>query len=101
MTLYDDFGNEYEVEVSDNSEVMEALSEQSEKLDDVYSLLEDYSEHIETLEQCQADILTALQEQNDKLTEMNQYTAYIFVIVLAFLLYRIVSSALSSMFGGG
>lgn len=101
MTLYDQLGTAYEVEISDNSEIVQSLSEHSEKLDDIYELLDEYSENIENIEQCQADISTALQEQNDKLTEMNQYVAYIFVIVLAFLLYRILSSALSSMFGGG
>lgn len=101
MTLYDQLGTAYEVEISDNSEIIQAISEQSEKLDDIYELLDEYSENIDNIEQCQADISIALQEQNYKLNEMNQYVAYIFVIVLAFLLYRILSSALSSMFGGG
>ena len=94
MILCDEDGYPYDVIVVDGSDLSGLLDEQSQKIDDL-------TEEIDTLSQCQADILTALQEQNAKLTEMNQYLAYIFVIVLAFLLYRIVSSALSSMFGGG
>ena len=94
MTLCDENGYPYDIIVVDGSDISKSISEQSEKIDDL-------ADNIDTLSQCQADILTALQEQNEKLAEMNQYLAYIFVIVLAFLLYRIVSSALSSMFGGG
>ena len=98
MTFYDENGNIITLEISDNSAMLEALELQNENL--------------EAIVESQADILTTMQEQNEmllahmeaqeaKIAEMNQYTAYIFVIVLAVLLYRILSGALSSMFGGG
>ncbi len=94
MTFYDEEGNVVYLEVSDNSEEIRLLTSQLEEL--------------ETLNKCQADSLLelknankALNAQNQTLIEMNQYSGYIFVLVLAFLLYRIISGALSSMFGGG
>ncbi len=94
MTFYDEEGNVVYLEVSDNSEEIRLLTSQIEEL--------------ETLNKCQADSLLelknankALNAQNQTLIEMNQYSGYIFVLVLAFLLYRIISGALSSMFGGG
>lgn len=79
MTFYDENGNIVNI-TSDNTELLEALTEQSEKLEELRVLTE---------------------SQAKKIAEMNQYTAYIFVIILAILLYRILSSALSSIFGGG
>lgn len=98
MIFYDENGNIITLEISDNSAMLEALELQNENL--------------EAIIENQADILTTMQEQNEmllahmeaqeaKIAEMNQYTAYIFVIVLAFILYRILGGALSSMFGGG
>ncbi len=98
MTFYDENGNIITLEISDNSTMLEALEFQNENLNAIV--------------ESQADILTTMQEQNEtllahmeaqeaKISEMNQYTAYIFVIVLVFLLYRILSGALNSMFGGG
>lgn len=94
MTFFDEEGNVVTFEVSDNSEEIKLLTSQLEEL--------------ETLNKCQADSLLELKnanitltEQNQKLTEINQYVGYTFVLVLAFLLYRIISGALSSMFGGG
>ncbi len=94
MTFYDEEGNIITLEVSDNSDELEALKSQLKEL--------------ETLNKCQADSLLELKnanimltEQNQKLTEINQYVGYTFVLILAFLIYRIISGALSSMFGGG
>lgn len=93
MTFYDSEGNIVYLEVSDNSEEIQLLTSQLEE--------------IKTLNKCQADSLLelksanqALNAQNQTLIEMNQYSGYTFVLVLAFLLYRIISGALSSMFGG-
>lgn len=87
MTLYDESGNVITLEIADNSEEVELLGNQIEKLAEI--------------NQCQADMLLEVQNENALLTEINQNLAYIFVIVLVFLLYRIISGALSSMFGGG
>lgn len=87
MTFYDENGNVITLEIADNSEELEALGTQIDKL--------------EELNKCQADMLLEVQNENALLTEINQNLAYIFVIVLVFLLYRIISGALSSMFGGG
>lgn len=87
MIFYDENGNVITLEIADNSEELEALGTQIDKL--------------EELNKCQADMLLEVQNENALLTEINQNLAYIFVIVLVFLLYRIISGALSSMFGGG
>ncbi len=87
MIFYDENGNVITLEIADNSEELEALGTQIKEL--------------EELNNCQADILLEVQKENALLTEINQNVAYIFVLVLAFLLYRIISGALSSMFGGG
>ena len=86
MTLYDEYGNEITLEISDNEAVLEALTAQTEQL--------------ETLNECQAEIISELQAENTKLTEMNQYTAYIFVVLLFVTLYKVFGGALSAMFGG-
>lgn len=87
MIFYDENGNVITLEIADNSEELEALGTQIKKL--------------EELNKCQADMLLEVQKENALLTEINQNLAYTFVLVLAFLLYRIISGALSSMFGGG
>lgn len=87
MTLYDEEGNVITLEISDNIAVLEALTAQNEKL--------------EMLNKCQAEIISELQNENKILTEMNQYTAYIFILVIFSVLYKVLGSALSSMFGGG
>lgn len=52
------------------------------------------NEQLETLVGYQAEILS-------KQTEILQYTGYIFAILLVYGLYRFLSGALSSIFGGG
>lgn len=123
MTFYDENGNIITFEISDNSAVLEALELQNEKLEELRLLSESQAETILAMQEQLAvyqenydnnikefseiaqeryEIISAYSEaQLLKLTEMNQYTAYIFVVVLAVLLYRILSGALSSMFGGG
>ena len=86
MTFYDEYGNIVTLEISDNEAVLEALTAQTEQL--------------ETLNECQAEIISELQAENAKLTEMNQYTAYIFVVLLFATLYKVFGGALSAMFGG-
>lgn len=90
MTVYDEYGNVHTLEIHDYSAVIEALTVQTEKL-----------EQLETIVESQAEIISHLEAENAKLTEMNQYTAYIFVIVLFAALYKVLGGALSSMFGGG
>ena len=86
MTFYDENGNEITLEISDNSAVLEALTAQTEKL--------------ETLVESQADIISHLEAENAILIEMNTYCAYIFALVAAFFIYKIISAALSAIFGG-
>lgn len=87
MIFYDEFGNVITLEISDDTAVLEAINAQTEKL--------------ETLVESQADIISQLEAENTFLTEMNTYCAYIFVLVAAFFVYKIISAALSAMFGGG
>ena len=87
MTFYDEYGNAYTLEISDDTAVLEALAAQTEQL--------------ETLVESQADIISQLKAENEILTETNQYIAYIFVIVLFAALYKVLGGALSAMFGGG
>ena len=87
MTVYDEYGNAHTLEISDDTAVLEALAAQTEQL--------------ETLVESQADIISQLKAENEILTEMNTYCAYIFALVAAFVVYKILASALSSMFGGG
>ena len=87
MTLYTETGEEITLEISDDTAVLEALTAQTEKL--------------ETLVESLAEIISQLEAENTILTEMNTYCAYIFALVAAFLVYKIVSAALSAMFGGG
>lgn len=123
MIFYDENGNVITLEISDNSAALEALELQNKNLEKIIenqaAALEKTQEQNETLSaivEYQNEFITTLQEtsqeryetllahteaQEAKIAEMNQYTAYIFVIVLAFMLYRILSGALSSMFGGG
>lgn len=125
MPLIDD---EYSFETSDEmipttyyGDVLEALTIQNEMLSEQNDNLKVYFERFEKLNKCQADTYTLLESdyklleesykelkavteqltaQNEKLVEINQYTAYIFAIVLAFVLYRILGGALSAIFGG-
>ena len=97
MTFYDEYGNEltfYDengvaitLEAYDTPTVIEALTAQTEKL--------------ETLVESQAEVISQLEAENTILIEMNTYCAYIFALVAAFLVYKIISAALSAMFGGG
>lgn len=102
-------------------DVLEALTIQNEMLSEQNSNLKIYLEKFEDTVKCQADTYALLEKdyellensykeletvteqltaQNVKLTEMNQYTAYVFAIVLAFVLYRILGGALNAIFGG-
>ena len=90
MTVYDEYGNIITLEISDNEAVLEVLNAQTEKL-----------EQLETVVESQAEIISHLKAENEKITEMNQYCAYIFVIVLFAALYKVLGGALSAMFGGG
>ena len=76
---------EQDGEITENEDteyqtVLEALTAQNEQL--------------ETLVGYQADIIS-------QQTEILQYTAYIFAILLIYGLYRFLSGVLSSIFGGG
>ncbi len=85
--VYDEYGNSYTLDLNNNELLLEALTAQTEKLETVIS--------------SQADIISQLEAENTILMEMNTYCAYIFALVAAFFLYRIISAALSAMFGGG
>lgn len=113
--------NGYEFETSEEmipttyyGDVLEALIVQNEMLSEQNDNLKIYVERFEELIKCQADTYTLLEKdykeletvteqltaQNEKLIEMNQYSAYLFAIVLAFILYRILGGALNGIFGG-
>lgn len=94
MTFYDENGCMITLEISDNAPVLEALTAQTEQLE---KLNESQAEVISR----QTEIIAHLEAENAKLTEMNQYTAYIFVVVLFAAVYKVLGGALSSMFGGG
>ena len=99
--VYDENGNIYVFEENDNSQLAEIIVSQNEKL---VQLAENQAETLKTLEtvvENQTTVIAHLEAENAKLTEMNQYTAYIFVIVLFAALYKVLGGALSSMFGGG
>lgn len=98
MTFYDENGNIITLEISDNSAMLEALELQNQNLE---AIAESQAETLKTMQEQNETLLAHIEAQEAKITEMNQYTAYIFVIVLAVLLYRVLSGALSSMFGGG
>lgn len=125
MPLIDE---EYSFETSEEttpttyySDVLEALTVQNEMLSEQNDNLKIFFEKFEELNKCQADTYALLEKdyklleknykeletvteqltaQNEKLVEINQYTAYIFAIVLAFVVYRILGGALSAIFGG-
>lgn len=123
MTFYDENGNMINLEISDNSAMLEALELQNgnleaivESQDNILTTLQEQNETFLSIVEYQNEFFTALQEtsqeryetllahyeaQEMKIAEMNQYTAYIFAIVLVIILYRILSGALNSMFGGG
>lgn len=98
MTFYDENGNIITFEISDNSATLEALELQNQNLE---AIIESQADILKTMQEQNETLLAHIEAQEAKITEMNQYTAYIFVIVLAVMLYRILSGALSSMFGGG
>ena len=98
MTFYDENGNIITLEISDNSAMLEALELQNENLE---AIIESQAAALETSQERYEMLLAHMEAQEAKIAEMNQYTAYIFAIVLAFILYRILGGALSSMFGGG
>ena len=102
-------------------DVLEALTIQNEIFSEQNDNLKIYLEKYEDVIKCQADTHTLLENdyklleksykeletvteqltvQNEKLVEINQYTAYVFAIVLAFVLYRILGGALNAIFGG-
>ncbi len=87
IPIYDESGNELTLEISDNSAVLEALTAQNESL--------------QTIIEAQATTNAHLEETIAIQQEMLYYVAYIFVVVLVIALYRILSSALNAMFGGG
>lgn len=120
--------SEYTFETSDEmipttyyGDVLEALTIQNEMLSEQNENLKVFFEKFEELSKCQADTYTLLESdyklledsykeletvteqltaQNEKLVEINQYTAYAFLIILAFVLYRILGGALNAIFGG-
>lgn len=120
--------SEYSFETSEDmipityyGDVLEALTIQNEMLSEQNNNLRIYLEKFEDTVKCQADTYALLEKdyellensykeletvteqltaQNVKLTEINQYTAYVFVIVLAFVLYRILGGALNAIFCG-
>ena len=98
MTFYDENGNIITLEISDNSAMLEALEFQNQNLE---AVIESQDDILKTMQEQNETLLAHIEAQELKIAEMNQYTAYIFVVVLAVLLYRILSGALSSMFGGG
>ena len=98
MIFYDENGNIITLEISDNSAMLEALELQNENLE---AIIENQAATLEISQERYEMLLAHTEAQEAKIAEMNQYTAYIFVIVLAFILYRILGGALSSMFGGG
>lgn len=91
MTFTDENGNIIMLENSDNSAVIEQLEK----------IVENQAAALEASQERYEMLLAHTEAQEAKIAEMNQYTAYIFVIVLVFMLYRILSGALNSMFGGG
>ena len=100
-TFFDEQGNVYYLEVSNNKEVIKALELQTEKLEQLEAIAENQAAALEISQERYEMLLAHTEAQEAKIAEMNQYTAYIFVIVLAFIVYRILGGALSSMFGGG
>lgn len=120
--------SEYTFETSEDmipttyyGDVLEALTIQNEMLSEQNENLKVFFEKFEELNKCQADTYTLLESdcklledsykeletvieqltaQNEKLVEINQYTAYAFLIILAFVLYRILGGALNAIFGG-
>lgn len=108
MNFYDESGceNGYEnddfvtFQTFDDTELLEALKLQTEKLEQLEIIVENQAAALEASQDHYEMLLAHTEAQGAKISEMNQYTAYIFVIVLAFLLYRILSGALNSMFGG-
>lgn len=93
---FDEQENEFFPEEQENDTPLE-ISEFSSELE----VLTVQNENLEIIVECQDDIITLLTEQNAKLTEMNQYTAYIFAVLVVYGVYRFISGVLSSMFGGG
>lgn len=91
MTFTDENGNIIMIENSDNSAVIEQLEK----------IVENQAASLKTSQERYEILLAHTKAQEAKIAEMNQYTAYIFVIVLVVMLYRILSGALNSMFGGG
>lgn len=118
MPLIED---EYSFETSEETipttyygDVLEALTVQNEMLSEQNDNLKIFFEKFEELDKRQADAYALLEKeykeletvteqlivQNEKLNEINQYGAYLFAIVLAFVLYRILGGALNAIFGG-
>lgn len=87
MTLYTENGEEITLDISDNSELLEALTEQNTKL--------------ETIVESQSDVITALTAENEKLSEISDLVGLIFGALLLYGVYRFLSGVISSMFGGG
>lgn len=120
--------SEYTFETSEDmipttyyGDVLEALTIQNEMLSEQNENLKVFFEKFEDTVKCQADTYTQLEKdyklletsckeletiteqltaQSEKLVEINQYTAYAFAIILAFVLYRILGGALNAIFGG-
>ena len=90
MTFYDENGNIITLEISDNSAMLEALELQNENLE---AIIENQAAALEASQERYEMLLAHTEAQEAKIAEMNQYTAYIFVIVLAFILYRILGGA--------
>lgn len=99
MNFYDDFGNVVTFQITDNTELLNALELQTEKLEQLETIVENQVAYLEASQERYEILLAHTEAQEAKISEMNQYTAYIFVIVLAFSLYRILGSALNSIFG--
>ena len=87
MTFYNEQGEEIILEISDNAELLEALTEQNTKL--------------ETIIESQSDVISALTAENEKLTEISDLVGLIFGALLLYGVYRFLSGVISSMFGGG
>lgn len=99
--FYDDYGNPIIFESTDFQSLAYILDSQNKKLGTLVEKQADTIATLETVVENQTTVIAHLEAENAKLTEMNQYTAYIFVIVLFAALYKVLGGALSAMFGGG
>lgn len=101
MNFYDDFGNVYYLEVSDNKEIVKALELQTEKLEQIVENQEELLEAREAIIENQQAVIEQLTISNEAFLESNTVLVNFFFLFMVLMLCKFVHFLFYKVFFGG